>query len=229
MRKVRKKKLKKLAKPILYYVHDPMCSWCWAFKPMWQTLEPMLKDCLDIRLLLGGLAIDNDDPMPVAQKEQISQIWKHIEQVVPGTRFNHEFWTKCTPKRSTYPACRAVISAGLQKPGHESVMIDAIQKAYYLDARNPSESDTLERIAGEIGLDVSEFDRDIHLASTHLALEQQIFLSRTMGVRGFPGLALKQNESTTLIEVDYHNPDTMVNAIENVLEEDYRASFSVCL
>ncbi|MFT6977114.1 MAG: putative protein-disulfide isomerase, partial [Shewanella psychromarinicola] len=22
----------------LYYVHDPMCSWCWGYRPTWDTL-----------------------------------------------------------------------------------------------------------------------------------------------------------------------------------------------
>jgi hypothetical protein len=35
---------------------------------------------------------------------------RRIERSVPGTKFNFEFWSRCRPRRATYPACRAVIA-----------------------------------------------------------------------------------------------------------------------
>ena len=219
---MRSPKKPKLKKPVLYYVHDPMCSWCWAFKPTWERLRKLLGDDVEVELLLGGLAIDDPNPMPAAQREAMRKVWETIEATVPGTTFNYDFWTKCKPKRSTYPACRAVISARLQIPGHDAVMIDAIQKAYYLDARNPSDDDVLETLAYEIGLDVPQFDEDINRATTHLALEREIFASRRMGVQGFPSLVLKQNEGSSMVPIDYRDAGNMESAIRGAFEPDFR-------
>ena len=41
----------------LYYVHDPMCSWCWGFAPVWQEVRERLTDSpVQVKYLLGGLA-----------------------------------------------------------------------------------------------------------------------------------------------------------------------------
>ncbi len=93
--------------------------------------------------ILGGLAPDTDQPMPLEMQTKLKGIWQKIQQVVPGTEFNFDFWEKCSPRRSTYQACRAVIAARNQDPANEEAMILAIQHAYYLEAKNPADLSTL--------------------------------------------------------------------------------------
>ncbi len=89
---------------------------------------------LPVQYILGGLAPDTQDPMP-----QEMQTWLKIQQTIPGAGFNLDFWTTCQPRRSTYPACRAVIATRHQQPALEAAMILAVQEAYYLNASNPSD------------------------------------------------------------------------------------------
>jgi putative protein-disulfide isomerase len=99
--------------------------------------------------------------MPEDMRAKLKGIWQTIQETVPGTRFNFAFWENCTPRRSTYNACRAVLAAARLSPKHEDLMIEAIQQAYYLDARNPSDVDTLIDLAAEIGLDRERFSGEI--------------------------------------------------------------------
>ena len=112
----------------LIYVMDPMCSWCWAFS---KTLDNWLQQHpdLDVLWVMGGLAPDSDEPMPQSMREAIASTWQRIESQT-GTRFNYDFWTRNTPRRSTYPSCRAVIAAGELHPEGRQLMSQAIQKAY---------------------------------------------------------------------------------------------------
>ena len=125
-----------------------MCSWCWAFRPAWTAIRARLPKDITPKRVLGGLAPDTRQPMPEAMRTYIQDNWRRIERAVPGTKFNFEFWNRCRPKRSTYPACRAVIAAIAQGREFEEPMIEAIQRAYYLDARNPSDDETLIALAG---------------------------------------------------------------------------------
>lgn len=77
---------------ILFYVHDPMCSWCWAFAPTWAEIKQNLPEHIKVRYLLGGLAPDSNEPMPSAMQAAISGYWRTIMQKVPGTQFNFDFW-----------------------------------------------------------------------------------------------------------------------------------------
>ena len=109
---------------------------------------------------MGGLASDSDEPMDATTQAYVQSAWRSVGERT-GARFNHEFWDVCQPRRSTYPACRAVISAGLQISGARKRYYEAVQQAYYLEARNPSETATLIDLASEIGLDKVQFQQDL--------------------------------------------------------------------
>jgi len=79
----------------LIYVHDPMCSWCWAFRPVWASIRAALPEGLEVRNLLGGLAADIREPMPMELQRGICRIWQTIQQRVPGTEYNFDFWERC--------------------------------------------------------------------------------------------------------------------------------------
>jgi len=198
----------------LIYVHDPMCSWCWGFEPTRRAIFAALPQEMAVRRLLGGLAPDSEAPMPEAMRAGLQQTWRRIAAMIPGTRFNFDFWKNNTPRRSTYPANRAVIAARLQGEDQDPAMTAAIQRAYYLEARNPSDDSTLIELAGEIGLDRERFAADLAAASTHAALLDEITLSRSMGIDSFPSLAVIDDGALRHIGLDYGDPEAMLRQIE---------------
>lgn len=198
----------------LYYVYDPMCSWCWAYRPTWLQLRNNLPESIAWQYVLGGLAEDNDQPMPGDLCHTIQGHWRHIESTL-GTEFNYDFWTKCQPRRDTFKACRAVIAAARQQA--EEAMIEAIQKAYYLRAMNPSEPETLADLAAELGLNRPQFVEDLGSVRTENEFQQQLSLRNRIGVRSFPSLVLQQDSHVFTIGHDYHDFRTTLKEIENHL------------
>ena len=77
----------------LYYVHDPMCSWCWGFSRALGELAEQLPTDIVLRRLLGGLAPDSDEPMPQDMQQMIQDSWHRIEQHIPDVKFNFDFST----------------------------------------------------------------------------------------------------------------------------------------
>jgi len=208
----------KISLPKLYYIHDPMCSWCWAFQPVWRQLQIQLTGTVNIQYLLGGLAADTMAAMPPAMQQAIQQHWRVIQQQVPETMFNFDFWAQCKPRRSTYAACRAVIAARQQAPQYEDAMIHAIQQAYYLEARNPSDEDTLRALAVQLKLDAAQFYADWTVAATQQQLLQEIRQAQQMGGYGFPSLILYQAGISHVIAIDYQHASTMLDQIERWLD-----------
>ncbi len=203
--------------PILYYVHDPMCSWCWAFRPMWQTIKAGLPESVHIRNLLGGLAPDSDIPMAASMRTHLQATWRRIQDQVPDTEFNFAFWQNCQPRRSTYPACRAVIAARRQGAPREEAMIHSIQKAYYLEARNPSDTQTLIALAGEMGLDRMRFGQDLGSAETAHTLHEEIDHARRIGGRSFPSLFLDLDGGVRPVSIDYLRPEKVLEQIQTLI------------
>jgi putative protein-disulfide isomerase len=199
----------------LYYAYDPMCSWCYAFRPTFDALIAKLPRKLEVIHVLGGLAPDSEEPMPEETCGYVQANWRRIEDQVPGTKFNYEFWEKCQPRRSTYPASRAVIAARQQGAEFDLEMIWAIQQAYYCQARNPSDISTLIELAAEIGLGVDKFTKDIRSIETDEALRREIKLSRELGLNSFPGFLLVIENQSVKIEPDYNNVDVMLDKIKH--------------
>ena len=204
--------------PELFYVHDPMCSWCYAFAPVWERVHGELADRVAIGTVLGGLAPDSDTLMPADMRERIRGTWQRIESVVPGTQFNYDFWEDCEPRRSTYPSCRAVIAARDQGIEHEYGMVTAIQRAYYREARNPSLTETLTELAGEMGLDESRFASTLVSPECEHVLQEEIGRAVSLGVRGFPSLVLVLGSAGMHIPQDYSDAELVAKRIEEGLQ-----------
>lgn len=206
----------------LYYIHDPMCSWCWGYSPVWQQLKQHLPESLELEYVLGGLAPDNDNPMPEDMKLHLQGVWHGIADQL-GAEFNFYFWTKNTPRRSTYMACRAVIAAKNQNV--ELEMIEAIQHAYYLKALNPSDSEILLRLAWdlyakELDVDLDQFANDLISADTQRELDRQITLAASLTDKGFPSLVLQHNDKQYYISHDYKNNLPTLKLLEEIIKNN---------
>ncbi len=204
----------------LYYAHDPMCSWCWGFTPVYRQLIEQLPAQVKTERLLGGLAADSEVPMTDDMQAMLQNIWRGIQQKIPGTEFNFNFWTKCTPRRSTWPACRAVIAARMQGDEYDQKMTLAIQTAYYLEARNPSDDSTLIELAEQLGLDVEMFRQTLNSSLSKEIFEQERSSSAHLGINGFPSLVLRISRSAWRLPVDYNSAEPMLTLIDRLLTEN---------
>lgn len=202
----------------LYHVHDPMCSWCYAFKPTLDELRKHLKDNIKLVHVVGGLAKHSNEPMPKEQQETIENIWYQIEEEV-GTKFNHDFWKNCKPRRSTYLSCQATMLARYENK--EDEMIEAIQNAYYQRAMNPSDASTLIQLADEIGLDKEKFEKDLKSQKIEDDLQEELNLRRSLYVRTFPSLVLKYKKELYPINIKYNDYKSMLNQINDLCENRY--------
>ena len=201
-------------KDTLLYVHVPMCSWCWGFEPTRKIIFEAIAERMQIRRMVGGLAPDSDQPMPDSMRLALQQTWQRIEQVIPGTRFNHAFWDDCSPRRSTYPANRAVIAAREQDESFDPLMTARIQQAYYLEAKNPSDNPVLVELAADIGLDVERFAQSLESDALQQRLLAEIDNARAMGIDSFPSLAVQKDGVLTPIGLNYTDPEAMLSEIE---------------
>ncbi|CAI8202282.1 MAG: Uncharacterised protein [Marinobacterium sp. xm-d-530] len=87
------------------------------------------------------------------------------------------------------------------------MMSRAIQKAYYLDAKNPSDMSTLIECAETIGLDESQFSEQLRSDLIESKLNSELEFSRTLGVQGFPALLLVNGDAITPLALGYSTLD----------------------
>ena len=195
---------------ILYYIHDPMCSWCWGYRPTLLLLRENLPEEVSWQNVLGGLAPDTDEIMPEHDRQKVHGHWRQVQSTV-GSEFNFDFWTKCQPRRDTYKACRVVIAAAQQDA--EEIMIEAIQRAFYLRAKNPADPETLADLAAEQGLDRALFVKDSGSVETANEFQRQLLLRTHLNVWSFPSLVLQHRSRLIPITHDYQGYESTLEQI----------------
>ncbi len=178
----------------VFYIADPMCSWCWGFAPVIAKVGAELKPDIGLRLVLGGLAPDSELPMEESMLRYVKSAWRAVAERT-GAEFNHDFWERHHPRRSTWPACRAVLAAG----DRALEMFSAIQRAYYTDARDPSDKQTLADLGAELGFDRDLFLKAIDAPATHAQLAKEFELRDQLGAMSYPSVGVERSGELQLI------------------------------
>lgn len=193
---------------VLVYVHDPMCSWCYGFRPTWIALKASLPTTLPVVALVGGLAPDSDQPMASEMADMLEATWGRV-QATCRVPFNTAYWRQSPhPPRSTYPACRAVIAAE-QLAGRGEMMTARIQDAYYQEARNVWQDAVLVELAEDLGFRADSFAEALRSESVHAMHADQMGLATRLGVSGYPSLILIHEGHGLPIAIRHGAPDQM--------------------
>ena len=190
-----------------------MCSWCWGYSRILKQVLGGLPPNVEVVRLLGGLAKDTDEPMPAEMRIRLERTWQRIENEMPGIKFNFDFWRNCSPRRSTYLSCRAVIAARQQGTEFDERMTEAIQQAYYQQARNPSDATTLIELANELELDIGRFTEDLYSQQTQITFQSELNKVRSFCVNSFPYLLLDHNNEISDIPIIYTDSSPTLSLI----------------
>ena len=201
---------------ILIYVHDPMCSWCYGFRPTWHALKSKLPKTLPVVSLLGGLADDSNTPMASETAAYLQEVWTRIEGVC-GVPFDHSYWNQePLPPRTTFIACRAVIAAE-RLAGRGEAFAERIQDAYYNEATNVWDLDVLLGLAESFGFRREAFQSELESTDVRAVHDEQRALAERLEVTGYPSLLLIKEEQGYPIAIRHGDPEGMLEDIENLL------------
>jgi putative protein-disulfide isomerase len=100
-------------------------------------------------------------------------------------------------------------------------MFEAIQRAYYMEARNPSELATLDALAGEIGLDRDRFSVDMASPGAEQDLQGGFNIRRSIHANQFPSLIAKpDDENLVWLTKGYADGPTVLGRLTDATEVD---------
>jgi len=136
-----------------------------------------------------------------------------------GAVFNHDFWTTCKPRRSTYLACQACVAARSQNKEYE--MIQAIQELYYQKASNPSDKETLVTAAQNINLDIERFESDLESTDIVSLFQEDLNKRRKLKMNSFPSLVFKYKNNYFPIKITYNNHEAILKQINDLNDNVY--------
>lgn len=174
----------------LWYVADPMCSWCWGFSPVIEAIRREYGARLKMELLLGGLRPGTKDAMPFAQREEILHHWRAVQRMT-GQPFRFEGAMPAGFIYDTEPASRGVVTASIIDSDAAFPFFKAVQSAFYVEQQDVTTAVVLTRLASDAGLDAGHF---LRVFESDIAKNQTLGhfqKARQWGVHGFPATIMQ--------------------------------------
>lgn len=190
--------------PILHYIYDPLCGWCYGAAPLVQAARGI--SGLTIEAHGGGMmAGGNRQPVTEALRRYVMP---HDERIagLTGQVFGPDYVDgllrdsgavfDSAPPTTAILAAQALDGRGLD-------LLQRLQQAHYVEGRRIADPAELRRLAEDIGLDGMAFQAAF-AATEGAATERHIAQSRELLARvrgtGFPTLALERDGAYELLE-----------------------------
>jgi len=192
--------------PLRYYA-DPLCSWCYGFGPELAKLLDRRPD-LPLAIVMGGLRPFNREPMSLAFRTMLREHWNHVA-VATGLPFSQAVLERDDFIYDTEPACRAVVTARQLFPAQALATMKAIQLAFYRDGRDTTAPDVLADIAADCGYDRATFLAAFDSEPMRRETRSDFAATQSLGVAGFPTLALSRGEELYLVTSGYVPHDVL--------------------
>lgn len=170
---------------ILWYVADPMCSWCWGFAPVIEAIRKDYSNSLKVKLVLGGLRPGTKQPIAPTQRKEILHHWNAVKRAT-GQSFCFDGAMPEGFVYDTEPACRGVVTISLINTEVVFPFFKLIQSSFYVEQKDVTRPEILVQLAVEEGIDsdlfLRTFESDEAKTQTSINFEKV----RRWGVRGFP-------------------------------------------
>lgn len=197
----------------VFYVADPMCSWCWGFTPTLRGMAQALEGKAQLTVIMGGLRPLTRTPMDEAQRAEIEHHWQSVAER-SGQPFDYDFFQRGDFVYDTEPACRAVcVVRAIARP----LVLDffeALQRAFYAENRDITDAAVLSEIARKQGVDHVAFEERFADVASAYETAGDFHAARQLSVTGYPTVILRKGEDFALLTAGYQD----WNAIKEPLE-----------
>ncbi len=200
----------------LVYFADPMCSWCWGFSPVIETIRDQFADRIPIQMIIGGLNPGNRQTLSDKAKQEIKHHWLQVQQV-SGQAFNFDFFQRNDFIYDTEPASLAVISCYRLQPDSYMAFMQHLQAAFYTRNLDITDDRILLQLAESFGLDPESFRLTLQQEETRRITYLGFSYARHLQVTGFPTLFGQTDEVNTVLTRGYQDLAPLTTKIENWL------------
>jgi predicted DsbA family dithiol-disulfide isomerase len=173
-------------KPLeLYLFIDPLCSDCFALEPIIKKLQFEYGHYFSLSYVLSG---------KLSNLNHLKKQSNKFEKTIKRTCINCDDIKSKVDLSPTFIASIAVKAAELQGKRAGVRFLRKIQEYFYFKDQDISKLDILVECANKASLDVDEFIKDIHSASTSHAFQCDLKITNEMDVTETPTIVFFNNK-----------------------------------
>ena len=216
--------------PVLIYIYDAWCGWCYGFSPVIQQIEQEFKHQLNIEVLSGGMILPERPTHVGIMANYVLENYVQVE-ATGGVTFGEDYlWHMRNPDLSDwFPSSeKAAIALSVFKayqPEHQVPFIADLQKALFYEGRDLTDDEAYRHLIHQYALDESVFYEKLHSSEFKEKAYQEFALCRQLQATGFPQLMLQISEQKIfLISRGYENYASVSLKINQVLLTQYNVN-----
>jgi putative protein-disulfide isomerase len=206
----------------LLYVMDPMCSWCWGFAPVLESLaEQAAAAGVALELVLGGLRRDSV-AIDGAARVRYLGYWQAVNAST-GQLFNFNAGLPEGLVYDTEPACRALVTARNLAPELVWPLAQLIQRAFYTEGVDVTRASVLVELAERAGIPRIEFAEAFDSAAQRAATAADFSWTQDLGIAGFPTLLAERDGQLALLTNGFQPLEALQPLLARWLERNTHA------
>lgn len=167
----------------LFFVVDPMCSWCWGFHPVIESLRKNHQKHYTFSLVVGGLRSSGQMVWNEESKAFLKSHWDSVAQRT-GQPFSPRLLNRTSFDYNTYPACKALVTVR-ELWGEEAAFkyLSKIQYAFYAKGEDIT---SLGVLTSYITEDKKAFEDFYRSPRAERLMLHDFDKARAMGANAFP-------------------------------------------
>ncbi len=206
----------------LYYVTDPICSYCWAFEPVLHRFLEQFGDYFNFHTVMGGLLEKwNDGPIDpehgIYKPADVASHWKEVSEIsrmpIDGSLMIDN------PITSSYPPSR--VFKIIQKYYGDAKAFAYLRRAreeLFVCNKNISNVAVNIEIIHKLNLDGTAIAHEAETPFGQKLLEEDFSLARSLGAAVFPTVVFVNEMKEGVKIVGNHPLEDYINALRKVLK-----------
>lgn len=214
-----KKELEKVSNMVtVYYVTDPVCSYCWEFEPAIRKFVTLYKDKINFKIILGGLmpsleSIAMDKTIETGAKT-IGEHWrensKKFKMPISGEVMFKDPVTSSFPASLAFKQVQKISDTSSQK------FLRGVREELFAFNLNISKDKVLEDILFRIDRNGKKIVSDSKNEETKEDFDIDLKTTLKLEVTGFPTVVFKNEEGKIKKVVGLHTFNDLEEALNEV-------------
>ena len=194
-------------KPVLLYVFDPLCGWCYGFSPVINEFANTHAQEFTFVVRVGGLVTGSRVGTFAQTYPQITESVARVEEHT-GVQFGSGFRREVLADLNrlvldSEPPCTAFRLMRAHNANRVVEMSARIQNALYSEGLDIMQPGVLANLAVEFGMDRAVFLQELQSPVQLEATRKEFAEVSQMGIAGYPAVAVIQEQQGVLCARGY--------------------------
>lgn len=173
---------------------------------------------LTVKIMPGGLRPGTNTSLLPEKRAQILHHW-HSVHTVTGQPFTFE---NALPEGFIYdtePACRSVVSISLIEPEKIFPFFATIQRAFYIEQEDVTQSAILKKLAAGLNIPESQFTSVFQSDEAKQQTLTGFQRAAQWGISGFPALVIESGADRHLITMGFRPIEALRQLLDTWLQQ----------